>query len=236
LDTPSQILVIIPARNEAAHIRSVIKGIWGNISDCDILVVEDGSIDNTVQIVRSSGAKIISLPINLGYGGALRVGFNYALSKGYKYVISMDADGQHDPNDLDAIMRAICEEDNDLVIGSRFLGEVTYSIPIARQIGMVLFSKITSAVVGKRITDTTCGFMGIGPKALPVVASTCPTDFPNAELICTVACRGLKVREVPVRIHKRDNGASMFTLWRSLYYPFKLLLAISMVLLRKNAS
>jgi glycosyltransferase involved in cell wall biosynthesis len=226
-------LVIIPARNEATRIPAVIRGIRENLPGCDILVVEDGSTDDTVGVVRSMGAKIVTLPINLGYGGAIRVGFQYASSKGYHQAITMDADGQHDPSDLPTIMDGLVEDGNDLVIGSRFLGQATYSIPPTRRIGMFLFSVITSAVVGTKITDTTCGFMGVGRQALPVAAEFCATDFPNAELICIVSTKGLKVGEVPIRIHDRDGGKSMFTFWKALYYPFKLLLAISMVVLRK---
>jgi hypothetical protein len=229
----SKTLVIIPARNEAKRIPAVIRSIRENLPHCDILVVEDGSSDDTVAVVRSLGAKIVSLPISLGYGGAIRVGFQYAASKGYRYAITMDADGQHNAEDLPTIIDGLSRDGNDLVIGSRFLGEVTYSIPVTRRIGMFLFSAITSAVVGKKITDTTSGFMGVGPRALPLAAEYCATDFPNAELICIVATSGCKVGEVPVRIQERKDGKSMFTFWKAFYYPFKLLLAVSMVLLRK---
>lgn len=228
-----RLLVVIPARNEAARIPRVIRALRGVSPDCEVLVVEDGSTDDTVAVVRSCGARIVSLPVNLGYGGAIRVGFQYALSKGYDHVVTMDADGQHDAEDLPAILDGLVRARNDLVIGSRFLGQTTYSIPFARRIGMFLFSAITSAVVRTKITDTTCGFMGVGPEALPVVAAHCATDFPNAELICIVGRKGLKVAEVPIRIHERSDGESMFTFWRAFYYPFKLILAISMAMLRK---
>jgi glycosyltransferase involved in cell wall biosynthesis len=229
----AKILVVIPARNEEDRIRHVIHSIHENLPACDILVIEDSSTDNTVEVARSLNARVVSLPINMGYGGAIRTGFQYALSKGYGCVITMDSDGQHDGTDLPAIVRGLSSGGDDLVIGSRFLGKATYSIPFTRRLGMSLFSMITSAVVGKRITDTTSGFMGVGSRALPVVAKYCATDFPNAELICTVAIKGLRVGEVPIRIHEREGGESMFTLGKAIYYPFKLLLAISMVMLRR---
>ncbi len=233
MDGGPKILVIIPARNEAERIPNVIQRIRENLPGCEILVIEDSSTDDTVEVVRLLGAKIVSLPVNLDYGGAIRVGFQCALSKGYQYAITMDADGQHDAGNLPTIVDGLAKDGNDLVVGSRFLGETTYSIPFARRLGMFLFSVITSTVVGKKITVTTCGFMGIGPRALPVVAEYCATDFPNAELICTVSTKKLQVGEVPIHIHEREGGESMFTLWKAVYYPFKLLLAISMVLLRK---
>jgi hypothetical protein len=202
------------------------------MGDPAVLVVEGGSTDDTAEVARRHGVRVVSLPVNLGYGGALRTGFRYALSKGYARVITLDADGQHDPADLPKISRAL--EDDDLVIGSRFLGTATYSIPLARRVGMALFSMITSTVVRKKITDTTCGFMGVGTRALPVVARTCAVDFPNAELICVVAIAGLRIAEVPVTIREREGGRSLFNFWTATYYPFKLLLAVSMVLIREK--
>jgi glycosyltransferase involved in cell wall biosynthesis len=198
------------------------------------LVVEDSSTDNTVEVVKALGTKIVSLPTNLGYGGALRVGFDYAVAQGYEYVITMDADGQHDPLDIPEILNGLLCCGKDLVIGSRFLGQATYRIPRARRLGMFLFSIITSAAVGAKITDTTCGFMGVGPRALRLVADNCATDFPNAELICIVSKNRLNIGEVPVRVHGRNDGQSMFTLGMAVYYPFKLSIAIAMAILRQR--
>jgi hypothetical protein len=225
-------LILIPARNEASRIPAVLRGIRAALGDAAVLVVEDGSTDDTADVARRHGARVVSLPVNLGYGGALRTGFQYAFSKGYARVITLDADGQHDPADLPAISRAL--DDADLVIGSRFLGTAAYSIPLARRVGMALFSVITTTVVRKKITDTTSGFMGVGTRALPVVARTCAVDFPNAELICEVARAGLRLAEVPVTIRERENGRSLFNFWTATYYPFKLLLAVSMVLIREK--
>jgi Glycosyl transferase family 2 len=232
-----EVLIVIPARNEAARLPRVVDGVAAVVPRAQVLVVEDGSSDDTVAVARRLGARVVHLPISLGYGGAVRVGFQYAQAKGYRYVVTLDADGQHDPGDLPALLGGLDggpEGGNDLVVGSRFLGRSTYTIPLARRVGMALFSLITSFAVGKKVSDTTSGFMGVGPRALPVVAAHCATDFPNAELICIVARHGLAVGEVPVTIHERTDGESMFTFWRAVYYPFKLLLSISMVFLRKG--
>ncbi len=231
---PGAPLILIPARNEAARIPKVIAAIREHVPQAQILVIEDGSKDDTVAVVRRLGARIVSLPVNLGYGGALRVGYQYAVSKGYQYVVSIDADGQHDPADMPTFLAKLAEGQADLVVGSRFLGKAHYKIPLARRLGMFLFSSITSAVVGRKISDTTCGFLAVGPRALPIVARDCAVDFPNAELICIVARHGRRVEEVPVNIREREDGQSMFTFWTSLYYPFKLLLAISMIFVRNE--
>jgi hypothetical protein len=126
---------------------------------------------------------------------------------------------------MPTFLAKLAEGQADLVVGSRFLGKAHYKIPLARRLGMFLFSSITSAVVGRKISDTTCGFLAVGPRALPIVARDCAVDFPNAELICIVARHGRRVEE---------DGQSMFTFWTSLYYPFKLLLAISMIFVRNE--
>lgn len=231
----ADLLIVIPARNEAERIPVVLEGIAMNLPLAEVLVVEDGSTDDTVAIARSSGARVVSLPYSLGYGGAIRVGFQYARSKGYPYVITMDADGQHDPRDLPALSAALKNRTGDFIIGSRFLGRATYRIPLTRKLGMALFSAVTSMVVKKRVSDTTSGYLGVGPRALPVVAANCATDFPNAELICLVSRSGLTVAEIPVTIRERTDGKSLFTFWKAFYYPFKLLLAVSMVLLREKS-
>ena len=233
MNRPRDLLIVIPASNESDRISGVVDGILKTRIDADVLVVEDSSTDQTVATAKAAGARVVSLPFSLGYGGAIRVGLTYARSKGYQYVITMDADGQHDPEDLPSVLEPLRSNHADLVIGSRFLGGATYRIPLPRRIGMCLFSAITTLVVGHRISDTTSGYTGLGPRALSVAAAHCATDFPNAELICMVAKAGLAVTEVPVTIHERTDGKSLFTFWRAVYYPFKLLLAISMVVIRK---
>jgi glycosyltransferase involved in cell wall biosynthesis len=173
--------IIIPAYNEAERIATLITHIR-KYSDADIIVVNDGSTDHTADEARASGAVVIDLPFNLGYGAALQTGFKYALGKGYSFAVQMDADGQHDPSSIPVIIKPVIHDEVDVVIGSRFLGDNDYKAPVIRRIGMVFFALITRLVTNKRITDPTSGYQAINRKVMELFASDMyPADYPDAD-------------------------------------------------------
>ena len=152
-------LAIMPAWNEAAVIGSVIEEVLRVAGDkVDVLVVSDGSTDATARIAREAGAAVLDLPLNLGVGGAMRAGYLYAERHGYRRAIQLDADGQHDPAEIDTLFDAARAEAADLVIGARFAGKGDYKVRGPRQWAMKLLSVILSRVCGTRLTDTTSGF------------------------------------------------------------------------------
>lgn len=151
-----KILIVMPARNEARIIGTVLSRLQAIVPDADILVVNDASTDETEQVVRAAGATVLNLPINLGYGGAVQTGFKYAARKGYEAVVLMDADGQHDPESVPTLLTAL--KDADFVLGSRFLGECRYRVSLPRRIGMWLFGTVVRWVTKLPITDPTSGF------------------------------------------------------------------------------
>src|SRR3990170_9060350 len=116
------VLIIIPAYNEGNNIASLIENIRNRITGVDILAIDDGSMDRTARVAEKAGALVIRLPFNMGYGAALQTGFKYALLKRYRYVVQMDADGQHDPDSIKDLLDEVKKENADVVIGSRFLG------------------------------------------------------------------------------------------------------------------
>lgn len=227
-----RIAVIIPARNEAATIGEVVEEVRRRYPGFDIIVVDDASDDDTGEIARMAGACVVRAPIRLGYGGAVQAGLKLAYRRNYDLVVLMDADGQHDPDSLGKLISAAGEY--DFVIGSRFLGEASYRIPFFRLLGMKVFSRIASAIIGKRITDASSGFQALRREVYSLFAlGDYPVDFPDADMIIWVARHGYRVGEVAVRMHERKSGRSMISgLRSSLRYALKMPLAILVTLLR----
>jgi len=225
-------LVIIPARNEAASLPRVLEGVQEHLPGYDVVVVDDTSEDETREVARRNGATVLTLPCHLGYGGGVQTGLKYAVRAGYDRVALMDADGQHDPRELTKLERAFEETGADLIIGSRFLGEGEYEMPLARRLGARFFALLTSWIIGRRMTDTTSGFQLMGPRAIRLLAKEYPIDFPDAEIIVLLGRLGMKVSEVPVSVYPRTAGRSMFSFGQSLYYPFKVSLATLIAVLR----
>ncbi len=228
------LLVLLPARNEAERIPVILERIFAVVPHARIVVVEDTSTDDTAAVARRCGALVLSLPINIGYGGALQTGFKYAWENGFDTVVTLDADGQHDPDDIPALLAALAETKADLVIGSRFVKDTGYRAGAVRRATMKFFSVLTSFLAGQKITDTTSGFQAIGRMPLGLFADIYPYDYPNAEVLVDLARNGGKIAEVPVKVRARLGGTSMFDLWSSMYYVVKMNLSILMVLMRKR--
>jgi glycosyltransferase involved in cell wall biosynthesis len=230
-------LVIMPAYNEAQNIAPVIAGVRQNAPELDIVVVNDCSTDRTAQVAAEAGAIVLSLPCNLGYGGAVQAGFRYAVERGYAFGVIMDADGQHNPADVPRLLETVRHGEADLALGSRFLGRLEYSPSWPRRLGMALFRWLASRVTGQRITDPTSGFQAMTREVMRFFArDNYPVDFPDADTIMTLHFAGFHVREVPVTMRARLSGESMHTTWKSLYYVFKMFLSIFIVWLRQRTN
>ena len=224
--------LVIPAHDEAENLPAVLEAVRLHCPDYEVVVVDDASEDTTAEVARLAGATVLRLPCQLGYGGAVQTGLKYARRQGYERAALMDADGQHDPRELGKLERTLQESGADLVIGSRFLGEGDYRMPLARRLGAWFFALLTSWLTGTRMTDTTSGFQLMGPRALRLLAREYPIDFPDAEVIVLLGRLGLRVTETPVVVHPRRAGRSMYSVGRSLYYPFKVTLATLVAVLR----
>ena len=230
----NNLAIIIPAYNEAGRIATTIAGIrkFGN---ADIVVVDDGSNDDTASEARAAGARVIELPFNLGYGAALQTGFKYALDKGYEFAVQMDADGQHDPLSMEALISPVLKDEVDVVIGSRFLDKGNYKAPFVRRMGMYFFGIITSVVTGRRITDPTSGFQALNKKVMEFYASDAyPADYPDADVIIMLYRQGFRFKEVPVIMHNAAKRSMHGGILKPLYYIFKMMLSIFVTLLRKE--
>jgi glycosyltransferase involved in cell wall biosynthesis len=235
LTNPPKTLIIIPAYNEGKNIGAVLGGIQKESPGIPILVIDDGSSDNTAKIVREHNAEVISLPYNSGYGVALQTGFLFAVKNKFSIVIQMDSDGQHDPANIKDLIEEIQKENCDVVIGSRFLSKASYKTSLARHIGMFIFGNIASIFCGQRVTDPTSGFQALKGQAIQFVASdNYPPDYPDADFIILMNRCGFKIKEIPVTMHASPDKESMHHGHKTIYYVFKMFLSIFVTLLRKS--
>jgi len=210
--------VAIPAWNEEASITEVIEKVRTHQPDVDILVVDDGSTDATALAAEEAGATVISLPFNVGVGGAMRTAFLYAKREGYRAIVQVDADGQHDPADLDRVLGGL--DDADIVVGTRFHPDSMYFVGGPRRWAMVLLSKALSFMNKGTISDPTSGFRSAGPRAIALFALEYPADYLGDTVgsLAIAIRKGLVIHETPVTMYFRQFGRpSKNALWSALY-------------------
>ncbi len=228
-----KLLVIIPAFNEEASLGRVISSIRENVPQADIVVVNDGSSDSTAAIAEKAGVVVLSHIYNLGIGATMQTGYRYAEVKGYDITVQVDADGQHPADQIGRIIDPIIKRRADMVVGSRFLGTGDYRPSFARSTGMAIFSRVVSAIIKERVTDTTSGFRASGRRCIRYFSYHYPDDYPEVEALVLIHKLGFSIMEVPVRMEERAGGRSSITPVKSVYYMIKVLLAIFVDLLKK---
>ena len=230
---PQDVLIAIPAWNEQGSIATVIEKVREHHPKVGILVVDDGSTDATAQLAAAAGADVASLPFNVGVGGAMRTAFLYAKREGYQAVVQVDADGQHDPADLDRLIRGLDEA--DIVVGTRFHPNSMYFVGGPRKWAMKLLSKTLSAMNGAVISDPTSGFRSAGSRAIALFAVQYPAEYLGDTVgSLSIAIRhGLVIREAPVTMYYRAIGRpSKNALWSALYLGRASLALVATVLQR----
>lgn len=232
-----KILVLIPAYNEELSLGKVLDDIKKNAGNIDILVINDGSMDQTARIAQKTGAKVISHPFNLGYGAALQTGYIYAHQKNYDIIIQIDGDGQHDTVHIKDFIRTLQNEDVDVVIGSRYLKNNGYKTPVMRKIGMLIFGSIASLITGQRITDPTSGFQALKKNVVYFFTQDLyPPDYPDTDMLILLHIAGFRLKEIPVKMYAAQMKKSMHRGHKIIYYIFKMFLSIVVTLMRKNPS
>jgi glycosyltransferase involved in cell wall biosynthesis len=229
-------VAIVPAYNEAANVGRVIDELRAFDPSMDVVVVDDGSPDDTATVARAHGARVLRLPFNLGIGGAVQTGFRFAYEHGYDVAVRVDGDGQHDPAQLDAVLAPVLAGDADIAVGSRFAGVPGdgYRSSRSRRIGIRILAWVVSRIVGRRVTDTTSGFQALNRKGIALFAQDYPHDYPEVEATVMTYRHRLRAVEVPVSMRERSGGRSSITALRSVYYMTKVLLAIFVGLFRRN--
>jgi glycosyltransferase involved in cell wall biosynthesis len=225
-------LVIIPALNEEDSIASVIARIRQIIPQADILVVNDGSTDDTAERAESAGALVLHHPFNVGIGASVQTGFLFAHTGGYEVVIRNDGDGQHAARDIPLLLTELAKGDSDIIIGSRYIEDRGYISSPARRAGSLILANLISTIIHQSVTDPTSGFIACNRRAIKLCAQIYPHDYPEPESIVILHRAGLKMREIPVTMEARMGGQSSITALRSGYYMVKVILAILVGLLR----
>ncbi|MFL6111284.1 MAG: glycosyltransferase family 2 protein [Catenulispora sp.] len=233
MSAEKRVLVIIPAWNEAASIADVIAEIHDRLPAYDVLVVNDGSTDDTERVALAAGARVVSLPYNLGVGGAMRLGYRYADENDYDIALQIDADGQHDPRYVPELVAALDEA--SLVIGARFAGEGDYEVRGPRRWAMTLLSRVLSGMAKTTLSDTTSGFRACDREIIRLFAQWYPVEYlgDTVETLVRVIRLGHPVAQVPVAMRPRAAGMPSNSPVKAMIYLGRALITLLLAVNRR---
>ncbi|WFB35656.1 glycosyltransferase family 2 protein [Kiritimatiellota bacterium B12222] len=219
-------LLIVPCFNEALSIPRLIQEVREADVGLDIILINDGSSDQTVRVAKSLNILIIDLPCNLGVGHAVQTGFQYGVIHGYDYLVRIDGDGQHPPIEIHKMLQAAAGVSADLVVGSRFGGEQTLISTRTRYLGAQALARFLSMICQSKISDPTSGFWLVKRPLFSYFAREFPTDYPEPEALAILRRQGYAYAEVPVQFRVRELGESSIKSWGTIYYAMKVGLAL----------
>ena len=230
-----KILLIVPAYNEEENILKVYKSIINynkkNNTKYGVIVINDGSTDNTSNICKKNKIPTINLIYNLGIGGAVQTGYKYAYNNNYDIAVQFDGDGQHDVKYVKHIIDPIINKDADMVIGSRFIDKSSseFKSNRTRRFGISIISKIIKIKMKKSIYDTTSGFRAVNKNLIEKFVENYPVEYPEPISVVNVLNEGYIVKEIPVNMNKRQGGVSSIKKWKSIYYMINVVLSILII-------
>ncbi|MBQ9750831.1 MAG: glycosyltransferase family 2 protein [Clostridia bacterium] len=219
-------LIIIPAYNESENIEKLLDDLIQNYPQYDYLVVNDCSTDTTEAILKKREYNYISLPTNLGIGGAVQTGYLYAAQNDYDIAIQIDGDGQHDPVYIEKLIEPIVNGEADMTIGSRFIEKQGFQTSFTRRLGIKIIKFIIKLCCGTTVTDTTSGFRASNKKLTKFFSLNYAQDYPEPEAIVAASLNGYRVKDVAVKMREREGGVSSINAKRSIYYMIKVSLAL----------
>lgn len=234
-----KILLIIPAYNEEKSILNVVNKIYNYNKEIntkyDVVVINDGSSDNTEKILCENNINHIKLISNLGIGGAVQTGYKYALENDYDIAVQFDGDGQHDIRYVRDIIKPIIDNNANMVIGSRFIDKSTskFKSSKARQIGIKMISFFIKLVTSKKIYDTTSGFRAVDKELIKKFSNSYPVEYPEPVSTTEILKKGYKVEEVAVSMNERETGISSIRMWKNCYYMINVILYILVIGIRR---
>ena len=228
-----RVLIIVPAWNEAESIGGVIAEIEDALPFVDVLVVDDGSTDDTAKVARQAGAVALTLPYNLGVGGAMRLGYRYARDRDYDIAIQVDADGQHDPAYVPKLIDAL--SGSSLVIGARFAGEGAYTVRGPRKWAMAMLSWVLSRLARTKLTDTTSGFRACDRELIGLFAQWYPAEYlgDTVETLVRILRLGYRVNQIPVAMRMRTTGAPSQSPFKAMLYLGRAFFTLFLALARR---
>ena len=186
---------------------------------------------------KKAGADVLSLPFNLGIGGAVQTGFKFANDNNFDFAVQVDGDGQHNAKYIKDILTPVVNGTYDMIIGSRFIPPNTgYKSSFVRRIGINFFAWFISFLTGSKVTDPTSGFRAYNKKMIRIFAKYYPQDFPEPEAIVVAMRWDAKIKEVPVEMRERKSGQSSIRYLKTLYYLIKVTFAILLDKLKQKSS
>jgi len=215
-----RILVAIPAYREENSIGAIVASVRRRFA-YDVVVVNDGSPDGTSAAARKAGAITLDLPCNLGIGGAIQTAYQFARDHGYDALVRIDADGQHEVEDIPRVLEPVIKGEADAAIGSRFLGGNEYKVSIPRIFGIRFFRWLVRWNTGYRVTDPTSGFFAVNRRLIEFYSRNYPSDYPEVDAYILMHRLKARTTEVPVRMYERAEGKSSITTFRAMYYMVK---------------
>lgn len=227
-------LVIVPVFNERDSVGKLVRRLRRSLPKCcDVLVIDDGSTDDTVQQVPA-GTKLVPLPFNLGIGGAMQTGYRYAALNNYNLAVQVDGDGQHRPGDVCRLIHYMLKRDVDMMVGSRFMEPVKhYRQTIIRKTGSWVLRALIRGLTGLNITDCTSGFRAANRKVIEAFAHWYPEDYPEPEVIVLLHRAGFRISELPVKMRHRRTGQSSIGLISGVFYVLKVTTCLLLDLVRQ---
>lgn len=233
-DAVDAVLILVPAWNESRNVGNTVREILATCPHYDVAVIDDGSSDDTAQVAREAGAIVLSLPFNLGVGGAMRTGFTYAQRMGYMRAIQVDADGQHNPADIDRVLGGLSGA--DISIGARFSDVGDYEVRGPRKWAMRFLASVMSRVAHTRLTDVTSGFRAAGPRAIDQYVRYYPAEYLGDTLDSLVAAchAGLSVTQIPVAMRPRAFGRPSQGPIGSSIYLLRSVFALTLAVMRRQ--
>jgi len=232
--TDRRLLVAVPALNEAGSLAGVLTEIRAAQPDAAVVVVDDGSSDETAEIARQAGVVTLQMPYNVGVGGAMRVAFRYALDNGYRAVVQVDGDGQHDAGDIATLVAALA--DSSVVVGSRFAGSKDAKwVGTHRRWAMWFLAVVVSRVTSTHLDDVTSGFRAADHKAIALFAEHYPTEYlgDTVESLVLTSRAGLSISQRSVSMRPRRAGRPSQGTLRSALFLGRALMAVSVALMRR---